>query len=51
MTGFQECGGYQYLVLPKMKWVLAIYDNPSSKVLRWEQELIIIDFNKVVVRC
>ena len=28
LTGLQKCWGYQYMVLPKMKWALAIYDIP-----------------------
>ena len=39
LSGLQKCWGYQYLVLPKMKWVLAIYDIPASTVLRWEQKV------------
>ena len=39
LTGLQKCWGYQYLVLPKMKWVLAIYDIPASTVLKWEQKV------------
>ena len=30
LTGLQKCWGYQYMVLPKMKWPLAIYDIPIS---------------------
>ena len=37
LTGIQKCWGYQYMVLPKMKWALAIYDIPLSTVQRWEQ--------------
>ena len=37
LTGLQKCWGYQYMVLPKMKWPLAIYDIPISIVSRWEQ--------------
>ncbi|XP_063688236.1 uncharacterized protein LOC134821425 [Bolinopsis microptera] len=37
LTGLQKCWGYQYMVLPKMKWPLAIYDIPISTVSRWEQ--------------
>ena len=37
LTGLQKCWGYQYMVLPKMKWALAIYDIPLSTVQRWEQ--------------
>ncbi|XP_063695334.1 uncharacterized protein LOC134826767 [Bolinopsis microptera] len=37
LTGLQKCWGYQYMVLPKMKWPLAIYDIPITTVTRWEQ--------------
>ena len=37
LTGLQKCWGYQYMVLPKIKWALAIYDIPLSTVQRWEQ--------------
>ena len=37
LTGLQKCWGYQYMVLPKMKWSLAIYDIPMSTVRCWEQ--------------
>ena len=39
LTGLQKCWGYQYMVLPKMKWILAIYDIPASTVSRWEQRV------------
>ena len=39
LNGLQKCWGYQYLVLPKMKWILAIYDIPASTVLKWEQKV------------
>jgi hypothetical protein len=39
LSGIQKCWGYQYLVLPKMKWILAIYDIPASTVLKWEQRV------------
>ena len=37
LSGLQKCWGYQYLVLPKMKWALAIYDIPLSTIFKWEQ--------------
>ena len=37
LSGLQKCWGYQYLVLPKMKWALAIYDIPMSTIFGWEQ--------------
>jgi hypothetical protein len=37
LSGLQKCWGYQYMVLPKMKWALAIYDIPLSTVRSWEQ--------------
>ena len=37
LTGLQKCWGYQYMVLPKLKWPLAIYDIPITTVTRWEQ--------------
>ncbi|XP_063694224.1 uncharacterized protein LOC134825946 [Bolinopsis microptera] len=37
LTGLQKCWGYQYMVLPKLKWPLAIYDIPFTTVTRWEQ--------------
>ena len=33
-----EVLGYQYLVLPKMRWPLAIYEIPFSTVTLWEQK-------------
>ena len=39
LSGLQKCWGYQYLVLPKMKWPLAIYEIPFSTVARWEQKV------------
>ena len=39
LSGLQKCWGYQYLVLPKMKWPLAIYEIPLSKVAVWEQKV------------
>ena len=38
LSGLQKCWGYQYLVLPKMKWQLAVYDIPFSIVITWEQK-------------
>ena len=38
LTGLQKCWGYQYVVLPKMKWPLAIYEIPLSTVSLWEQK-------------
>ena len=37
LTGLQKCLAYQYMVLPPMKWPLAIYDITISTVSRWEQ--------------
>ncbi len=39
LTDLQKCWdlGYQYMVLPKMEWTLAIYYIPMSTVQRWEQ--------------
>ena len=37
LSGLQKCWGYQYMVLPKMKWPLAIYDIPITTIHRWEQ--------------
>ena len=37
LSGLQKCWGYQYVVLPKLKWPLAIYDIPFSTVALWEQ--------------
>jgi len=37
LSGLQKTWGYQHLVLPKMKWGLAIYDIPLSTVMKWEQ--------------
>jgi len=39
LTGLQKCWGYQYVVLPKMKWPLAIYEIPLSIVSLWEQKI------------
>ena len=33
-TGLKKCWGYPPLVFPKTKWVVLIYDVPSSEVLR-----------------
>ena len=38
LSGIEKCWGYQYMVLPKMKWPLAIYDIPLSTVHIWEQK-------------
>ena len=38
LTGLQKCWGYQYMVLPIMKWPLAIYEIPLSTVSLWEQK-------------
>ena len=38
LSGMEKCWGYQYVVLPKMKWPLAIYDIPWSTVHLWEQK-------------
>ena len=38
LTGLQKCWGYQYMVLPKMKWPLSIYEIPFSTVTLWEQK-------------
>ncbi|KAL5251266.1 hypothetical protein ACHWQZ_G016834 [Mnemiopsis leidyi] len=39
LSGLQKCWGYQYMVLPKMKWPLAIYDIPLTTVVKWEQKV------------
>ena len=39
LSGLEKCWGYQYLVLPKMKWPLAIYDTPLTTVAAWEQNV------------
>ena len=37
LSGIQKCWGYQFMILPKMKWPLAIYDFPITKVVKMEQ--------------
>jgi len=37
LSGLQKCWGYQYMVLPKLKWPLAIYDIPITTIAKWEQ--------------
>ena len=34
LSGIQKCWGYQFMILPKMKWPLAIYDFPITKVVK-----------------
>ena len=38
LIGLQTCWGFQYLVLPKIKWPLAIYNYeiPFSTLAKWE---------------
>ena len=38
LSGLQKCWGYQFMVLSKMKWPLAIYDIPLTTVISWEQK-------------
>ena len=38
LSGLQKCWGYQFMVLSKMKWPLAIYDMPLTTVMSWEQK-------------
>ena len=37
LSGLQKCWGCQYMVLPKLKWPLAMYDIPLTTVRKWEQ--------------
>ena len=38
LSGLQKCWGYQFMVLSKMKWPLAVYDTPITTVISWEQK-------------
>ena len=33
LSGLQKCWGYQFMVLSKMKWPLAVYDTPLTTVI------------------
>ena len=33
LCGLQKCWGYQFMVLSKMKWPLAVYDTPLTTVI------------------
>ena len=38
LSGLQKCWGYQFMLLSKMKWPLAVYDTPLTTVISWEQK-------------
>lgn len=39
LSQIQKCWGYQFMILPKMKWPLAIYEFPLSTVEKMEQHI------------